>query len=158
MKLRDRIDKLHSYIDTINTIQKEAEQDTSNDVTKFEELDSMNTQNIVSYIHSMLDTIHKTGLYHKSRLDIIENIVPPIAEYVGFLLKELEDKRLNVNAEFKDDFIDNLLKFDIKAMEKIEELELQMQEILGLSETIDDLLTTTYNSFVGMLNFIEDKK
>ena len=61
MKLRDRIDKLHSYIDTINTIQKEAEQDTSCDVTKFEESDSMNPQNIASSIHSMLDTIHKTA-------------------------------------------------------------------------------------------------
>jgi hypothetical protein len=158
LKLRGRIDELHSYIDMINTIQKEAEQDTSDDVTKFEGSDSMNPQNIASYIHSMLDTIHKTGLYHKSRLDIIKNIAPPIEEYIRFLLKELEDKRLNVNAEFKDDFINDFLKFDIKAMEKVEKLELQMQEILGLSETIDELLTTTYNSFVGMLNFIEDKK
>ena len=43
-------------------------------------------------------------------------------------------------------------------MQTMAEMEEKMQYIIGLDEQIEEMLTTTYNSFVGMLKFMEGYK
>ena len=158
MKLRDRIDKLHSHVDSLEVRIKESNQDTEENVLKFNEPDIKDKESIISSVHSMLETIKKSGMYHKEQAEIIKNIVPPISDYLDLLLKNFEDNRLKINDEYENDFIKMMQQVDFIPMKRIEEMEKKTTYLVGLDEKINEIITITYDSFVGMLNFIEDKK
>ena len=74
------------------------------------------------------------------------------------MLKEFENNRLKINDEYENDFIKMMQQVDFIPMERIEEMENKTKYLVGLDEKINEIITVTYDSFVGMLNFIEDKK
>jgi len=158
LSLRKRVNKLHDYINDFEAITKELEKDTGKELEELKHSKNPDQNDIILSIQSVLNTIQNNVTSHKQKIEIVREISPPVSEHLDYFLKEFEMQSTTISKKFKDSFSGKMQKGDPDFMYTLGELENRMQQIIILDEKIEEMLTITYNSFVGMLRFMEGYK